>query len=133
MPSRAQAKEGGRKTVLTMSSAMGIISRASEASRDVEKPLGLFDGIMVAYKASKSAVTQGTRALRPVALCELAQSAAAAESCAMPVLMQRHLRYTTACCLPVSTQPVLRLRSAHDANYMSMRWRHVILPLSMTA
>ena len=41
-----------------MSSAMGIISQASAASRQLDKPLGLTDGIMVAYKASKTAVTQ---------------------------------------------------------------------------
>ena len=44
--------------MLNMSSIMGVISEASAAARHPEKPLGLTDGIMLAYKASKTAVTQ---------------------------------------------------------------------------
>ncbi len=38
--------------------------QASAAARDLEKPLGLTDGIMLAYKASKTAVTQSARCVR---------------------------------------------------------------------
>jgi hypothetical protein len=52
-----------------MSSAMGIISRASAGARQLDKPLGLTDGIMLAYKASKTAVTQSAhRRIRRMAL-----------------------------------------------------------------
>ena len=54
-----QKKEGGRKTVLTMSSAAAIMSGASVGSRDSEAPFNYADGVMVAYKASKSALNQG--------------------------------------------------------------------------
>ena len=47
-----------------MSSTMGVISEASAASRDLEKPLGLIDGIMLAYKASKTAVTQSAHLMQ---------------------------------------------------------------------
>ena len=59
-----QKKEGGRKTVLTMSSAAAIMSGASIGSRDPEAPFNYADGVMVAYKASKSALNQG--ALRAI-------------------------------------------------------------------
>ena len=71
-----QKKQDGRKTVLTMSSAMGIVSQASEASRDPAKPLGVTDGIMLSYKASKTAVTQSAH--RSAALCCLIGHSAAA-------------------------------------------------------
>ena len=53
-----QKKEKGRQTVLTMSSAASIMSVASAASRNLEAPFGYSDGVMLAYKSSKSAVTQ---------------------------------------------------------------------------
>ena len=54
-----QRKEKGRKTVLTMSSAAAIMSGASAGSRDLEAPFNYADGVMVAYKASKTALNQG--------------------------------------------------------------------------
>ena len=54
-----QKKEKGRKTVLAMSSGAAVMSRASKASRDPDTPLNFADGIMIAYKASKSALNQG--------------------------------------------------------------------------
>ncbi len=56
--STLQRKEKGRKTVLAMSSGAAIMSMASAASRDLQEPFGYSDGVMVAYKASKSALNQ---------------------------------------------------------------------------
>ena len=47
--------------MLAMSSGAAVMSRASAASRDLEMPLNFADGIMIAYKASKSALNQGAR------------------------------------------------------------------------
>lgn len=58
MHRRPQKKEHGRKTVLTMSSMGGVMSNTSAEARDREKAPGFVDGIMVAYKASKSALNQ---------------------------------------------------------------------------
>ena len=44
--------------MLAMSSGAAIMSTASAASRDLQEPFGYSDGIMVAYKASKSALNQ---------------------------------------------------------------------------
>ena len=56
----AQKKDGGRKLVVTMSSIGGCMGRSAEESRDPQKPLGFGDGIFLAYKASKTALNQGT-------------------------------------------------------------------------
>ncbi len=61
--STLQKKEHGRKTVLAMSSGAAVMSRASAASRNLETPLNFADGIMIAYKASKSALNQGAQCL----------------------------------------------------------------------
>ena len=55
----AQKKEGGRKTVVTMSSVGGCMGLCAEESRDPQEPLGFGDGIFLAYKASKTALNQG--------------------------------------------------------------------------
>jgi len=58
LPLHLQKKERGRKTVLTMSSMGGVISNTSAEARHLEKAPGFSDGIMVAYKTSKSALNQ---------------------------------------------------------------------------
>ena len=44
---------------MAVSSGAASMSRASAASRDLQAPLGSTDGVMIAYKASKSALNQG--------------------------------------------------------------------------
>ena len=58
VPWRPQKKEHGRKTVLTMSSMGGVMSNSSADARDLDKAPGFSDGIMIAYKTSKSALNQ---------------------------------------------------------------------------
>ena len=55
-----QSKQGGRKLVVTMSSMGGCIGPTSQDSRELQKPLGFADGVIVPYKASKAALNQGT-------------------------------------------------------------------------
>ena len=59
--------------------------QASAAARDLEKPPGLIDGIMLAYKASKTAVTQSARPLAA------ARVSVVNETPAVPQTLQTHL------------------------------------------
>ncbi len=54
-----QAKEGGKKTVVTLSSSMAQLERLAVDARVPGKPLGPFDTAQFAYKVSKTGLNQG--------------------------------------------------------------------------
>ena len=60
-----QAKLGGRKTVVTLSSSMAQLERLAVDARVPGKPLGPFDTAQFAYKVSKTGLNQGTAAHLP--------------------------------------------------------------------
>ena len=57
-----QAKEGGKKTVVTLSSSMAQLERLAGDARAPDKPLGPFDTAQFAYKVSKTGLNQGAHA-----------------------------------------------------------------------
>jgi len=59
VPFPQQAKEGGKKTVVTLSSSMAQLERLAVDARVPGKPLGPFDTAQFAYKVSKTGLNQG--------------------------------------------------------------------------
>ena len=58
LSSEVQGKEGGRKVVAVISASGASTSRAAAKARDAAVPPAPFDGVNVAYRASKAALNR---------------------------------------------------------------------------